>query len=111
VGFLLSEQVNMSEASKTPPETARKAVAMALQRLQQPGTAAAVAVAMGTSEATISRIRNERMEEVFTFISHLGLKVVPAEQRCVDREAYDFLVRTHQRIMEKHPDLIFGAQE
>jgi hypothetical protein len=54
----------MTEASAPTPATARKGVQLALQRLQEPGKAGAVAVAMGVSDSTISRIKTERMEEV-----------------------------------------------
>lgn len=80
---------------------------LALQRLQEPGKAGAVAVAMGVSDSTISRIKTERMEEVLTLLSHLGLKVVPADYKCVNPDAYAFLTRTHERVMREAPQLIW----
>lgn len=97
----------MSEASPTPHETARKGVSLAFQRLQEPGKAGAVAVVMGVSDSTISRIKTERMEEVVSFLAHLGLKVVPTEFKCVNPEAYGFLTATHEKVMRVAPHLIW----
>lgn len=66
---------------------------------------------MGISDATASRIKTERMEEVIGFLSHLGLKVVPAEFKCVNPEAYAFLTSTHERVMQKAPHLIWEQEE
>lgn len=99
----------MTELSATPPERARKAVQLALQRLQEPGTGIAVAAAMGVSESTVSRIKTERLEEVALFLACLGLKVVPAEFKCVDPAAYAFLTATHEKVMRRAPQLIWEA--
>lgn len=101
----------MSASSPTPVERTRKAMQLALQRLQEPGTAGAVAAAMGVSESTVSRIKTERMEEVIAFLAHLGLKVVPAEFKCVDPSAYEFLTRAHERVMKAAPHLIWEQDE
>jgi hypothetical protein len=101
----------MEASSRTPSETARKGVQLALQRLQEPGKAGAVAAAMGCSDSTVSRIKTERMEEVVTFLAFLGLKVVPTEFKCVDPAAYHFLTTTHQRVMQRAPDLIWEQEE
>jgi hypothetical protein len=101
----------MTVLSLSPAETARKGVQAALQRLQEPGTGISVAAAMGVSESTISRLKTERMEEVVTLLAHLGLKVVPTDFRCVNPEAYAFLVQSHQRVMAKAPQLIWEQDE
>lgn len=101
---------SMPPVSKTPAETARKGVQLALQALQEPGKAGAVAAAMGVSDSTISRIKTERLEEVVMVLAHLGLKVVPAEFKCVDPAAYTFLTTTHQRVMQKAPQLIWEQE-
>ncbi|CAN5715078.1 hypothetical protein BH10PSE18_BH10PSE18_08070 [soil metagenome] len=49
---------------------------------------------MGLSESTISRIKNERLDEVLLFLAHLGIKCVPTSYRCIDErtfEAYQIL--------------------
>lgn len=100
----------MTPLSLPPVERARKGAALALQALQEPGTAKAVAVAMGAGESTVSRLKNEHMEPVLLLLAHLGLKVVPAEHTCVSRETYEFLTRTHQRVMAQAPQLIWDAE-
>lgn len=101
----------MPTLSRTPAETARNGARLALQRLQEPGRAVAVAAAMGISESTVSRLKNERMEEVVLMLAHLGLKLVPSEFRCVDPAAYTFLTNTTQRVMAKNPELIWESDE
>jgi len=82
-----------------------------LQRMQDAGIGAQVAVAMGVSEATVSRIKNERVEEVLLFLAHIGLKIVPTSYKCVDKETYDFLTLTHQRIMRVAPQLVWDTDD
>lgn len=65
---------------------------------------------MGVSEATVSRLKNERMAEVLQMLAHLGLKVVPADHTCVSRETYEFLTRTHLRVVQQAPELIWDAE-
>ncbi|MBT9467201.1 CII family transcriptional regulator [Hydrogenophaga sp.] len=96
----------MSE--KTPSERAQQAQTLVLQRLAAT-TQASVAVAMGNSEATVNRIKTERLEDVLLLMAHLGLKVVPAEFKCVDPEAYAFLTKTHERVMRVSPQLIWDV--
>lgn len=101
----------MPSSSLNPIERARKGASLALQALQNPGKAGALAVAMGVSDATISRIKNERLDEVLLMLAHLGLKVVPADNRCVDASTYAFLTATHQRVMQRAPELIWDADD
>jgi len=84
---------------------------LALQALQEPGKASSVATAMGVSDSTISRIKTERMEEVLVVLAHLGLKVVPAEYKCVQPEAHAFLTQTFERVQARAPHLIWEADE
>lgn len=81
-----------------------------MQAMQEPGKAGAIAVTMGLSDSTISRIKNERLEEVLTILAHLGLKVVPVDAHCVSRETYEFLTRAHARVMAKAPELIWDEE-
>lgn len=83
---------------------------LVLQRLESLGTGAQTAVSMGVSEATISRIKNERAEEVLLLLAHLGLKLVPADYKCVDPATYEFLTATHQRVMSRAPELIWDVE-
>ena len=99
----------MAAVSSPPAERACKTVQLVLQRLQEPGRAVALATSMGVSESTVSRIKNERLEEVALMLAHLGLKVVPSEFKCVDAQAYVFLTQTHEKVMRVAPHLIWEA--
>lgn len=101
----------MASASGQLLDRARKGVSLVLHALQEPGKAGALAVAMGVSDATISRIKNERLEEAATLCAHLGIKWVPAAHTCVARETYDFLTVTHARVMRQAPQLIWDNDE
>ena len=94
----------------SPDERTKKAQSLVLQRLAG-STQVAMSAAMGVSESTINRIKTERLEEVLSLISHLGLKVVPADFKCVDAAAYAFLTATHERVMKKAPELIWEHDE
>ena len=89
----------MSQSSPTPLERARKGMQLALRALQEPGKAGALAVSMGLSDSTISRIKTERMEEVILFLAHLGLKVAPSEYRCVDPKTFNAFEVLYERAM------------
>lgn len=94
----------------SPWDRARKAQALVLQRLAD-RTQTQAAADMKVSETTMNRIKTERLEEVLLLISHLGLKVVPADFVCVDGAAYAFLTTTHERVMKKAPELIWEQEE
>lgn len=89
----------MSELSISPAERARKAYTRVLSALQRPGTQVAIAAVLGQSEATVSRIKNERLEESLAFLYALGFKVVPAEMTCVQPEALAFMRQTTARVL------------
>lgn len=95
---------------KSPADRAKQAHSLALQRLAAV-TQTAVSTAMGTSESTINRIKTERLEEVLLMLAHLGLKVVPADFKCVNPEAYAFLTTTHERVMRTAPQLIWDTEQ
>lgn len=99
----------MAPSCVTPTERARKGATLVLQRLQEPGTQSALAVAMGCSEAQVSRIKNAHLDEVLLFLAHLGIKLVPVDHTCVAKETYEFLTRTHARVMQQAPQLIWEA--
>jgi len=74
-----------------PAEKARAAHSRVLQRLGMPGTATALAVALGTSDSTISQLKNERLEDVMGMLYALGYKVVSADRVCVQRDELQML--------------------
>lgn len=81
----------MSELCTPAHERARKAHAAVLAALQAPGTQVAIAAALGTSESTISRIKNERLAEVLTFLYASGFKLVRQGAVCITPEAFESL--------------------
>lgn len=83
----------------------RKTVSILLQRLAPVGTQASLAVAMGVSEATISR-NKEHIEPLALMLAHLGLKVVPAEKVCVSADELKFLRNTYAVVQAHAPHLL-----
>lgn len=85
-------------------------MSLVLSRLQEAGRAVSVASAMGISEATVSRIKNDRLEETMLFLAHLGIKCVPAEFRCVDPERMAaFSVLFDAAMAQRRPsELVWG---
>lgn len=79
----------MDTLSASPNERARKSHAAVLQALAPQGTQAAIAVAMGVSEAQISRMKNEQLEHICLLLAYAGMKVVSSDKVCVNREAYE----------------------
>lgn len=91
----------MSQSLPTPTERARKGMQFVLQALQEPGKAGALAVAMGLSDSTVSRVKNERAEEVILFLAYLGLKVVPSEYRYVDLKTFTAIEVVYEKAMSR----------
>ncbi len=87
------------ELSISPSEKARKAHARVLQAMQEPGTQRSIAHAMGTSEATVSRIKTEKLQDALALIYQLGFKVVEADRVCVQREALEFMRQAALRML------------
>jgi hypothetical protein len=67
--------------------------------MQGPGTQKAIAHALGTSEATVSRIKTEKLEDALALIYQLGFKVVEADRVCVQREALEFMRQATLRVL------------
>lgn len=99
----------MAEASMTPQEKTRKALARVLQAMQTPGKGGAIAVQMGVSDSTVSRIKSEQLEGCLALLYALGFKVVDGSAHCVDAETYAFLTRSHARVMARAPELIWES--
>lgn len=89
----------MSPSSMSPAERARKGVGLVLQQMQPAGKATAMAAAMGMSDAAVSRIKNERLEEVVLFLAHAGIKLVPCEFVCVNAESYQAMTHIASKAM------------
>lgn len=54
--------------------------------MQDSGTQRNVAQVLGVSEATVSRIKTEKLEDAITLLYHLGFKVVPQDMKCYPAE-------------------------
>lgn len=81
-------EMSMSELSLTPTERARKAYSEFLNAMKPVGTAQKIAELMGTSETTISNIKNQKVEDALYLLYQLGYKLVPADKVCVSRDMY-----------------------
>lgn len=78
----------MSVSLPSPSERARKSQLSVLRALQEPGRAVAIATAMGASESTVSRLKNDHLETFCLLLAHAGLKVVPSDFQCVDSKTF-----------------------
>lgn len=90
----------------SPRDLAQRGHSLALRRLSEL-KATHVAEAMGTSDAAISKLKNEHLEQSIALLAHLGLKVVDASAKCMPRDAFEFLTATHQRVMARVPHVIW----
>lgn len=90
----------MSLLSCPASERARKAHCRVLQAMQDPGTQRNLAQVMGVSEATISRVKSEKLEDSLALLYQLGFKVVHHDQHCVPADylqALQVMAREHMR--------------
>ncbi len=81
-------------------ERSRKAYSRVLQALQEPGTARNLAQVMGVSEATISRVKTEKLEDALALVYQLGFKVVEQDRNCVPADylaALQVMAREHMK--------------
>lgn len=98
----------MSPVLPTVADRSRKMVATVLQRLQEPGRQVSIASAMGVSESTVSRLKNEHLESLCELLAHAGLKIVPVEMQCFPRERINALItfaKDHLDQVENADDL------
>lgn len=87
----------MAALNPVPDEIARKIVKEVFQRLSSVGQVR-VAEALGVSEATVSRLK-EQMPQFAGMLSKLGLKVVPVEMRCYDEKTLASILQLAQQRM------------
>lgn len=78
---------------------ARKNYAVLMQRLASIGNAP-VALAVGCDEATISRMKPEKFEQLCQILAVLDLKVVPTEMRCFNEKDIEAIFHQARRWME-----------
>lgn len=89
----------MTASSSTPPERARKITSTVLQATQRDATQVAIAAAMGVSESTVSRLLSDHLDKLALVLAHAGLKVVPTDHVCVNRESYQALSHIASKAM------------
>lgn len=78
--------------------------------MQEPGTQRNLAQILGTSEATVSRIKTEKLEDAISLMVHLGFKVVPADMRCYPAEYVQALhTMAKMQIQSAAPSLEWDA--
>lgn len=77
-------------------ERARNAKSRVLAALKDPGSQVAIAASMGVSEATVTRIKNDRLDECLAFLYTAGFKVVPQESVSVDPSRLDTILTAAQ---------------
>jgi hypothetical protein len=90
----------MAESCQADPVLARKSLAAILQALASAGQKP-VADALGVSEATVSRMKGEWLENFTALLGALNLKVIPAEHKCYAPEYIDHLHYFAKRGMEQ----------
>jgi len=91
----------MSTTQLSQEETvrARKNYAVLMQRLASVGNGP-VALAVGCDEATISRMKPEKFEQLCQILAVLNLKVVPGEMRCFNERDIEMFIHGSKRWME-----------
>ena len=88
----------MTEASPSPIEKSRKAYSALLQALSDGGKQGAIAVALGVSDSTVSRIKTDKVEDALALLYLAGFKVVPQDVKCYRAdyvEALHTMARMH----------------
>jgi hypothetical protein len=101
----------MSAVSPPSPERARKIVSIVLGRVKEAESQASIAAAVRKSEATITRLIGDHLDTFGDVLACLNLKVVPADHKCLDADAYAFLTKTHAKVLRAAPELIWEQDE
>lgn len=100
----------MSASSSTVQERARKTQVTILRALQEPGRQVALATSMGISESTVSRMKNDQLEQFSELLAHLGLKVVNQEMQCFPPDQIQALLtlsKVHLASIERPDQLVW----
>lgn len=93
----------MREVCMPAPERARKIVQVVLKRLSEERQSE-IAAALGVSEATISRAKNDHLELFARILAQAGLKVVPVEACIVDERKLAALGELLSSALAKNPN-------
>ncbi len=102
----------MSEVSSSASDTSRKIERAILHALADHGQAHAAAV-MGVSESSVSRMKDDQIEALSRLLAAIGLKVVPAQYKCLDPIKAQAMVTLYEAAMRRitNPvELLFGDE-
>ncbi|WP_137971988.1 CII family transcriptional regulator [Pseudomonas sp. F(2018)] len=91
--------MNTEQLSQEQTVRARKNYAVLMQRLASIGNAP-VALAVGCDEATISRMKPEKFEQLCQILAVLDLKVVPSTMKCFDERDIETILHQAKRWMD-----------
>ncbi len=103
----------MPEVSAAITDTSRKIERTILQALAEKGQAHA-ATLMGASESAVSRMKDGQLEALSKLLAAIGLKVVPAQYKCLDPIKAQAMVTLYEAAMQRitNPvELLFGDEE
>lgn len=102
----------MSEVSSSASDTSCKIERAILHALADHGQAHAAAV-MGVSESSVSRMKDGQIEAMSRLLAAIGLKVVPAQYKCLDPIKAQAMVTLYEAAMQRitNPvELLFGDE-
>ena len=103
--FVVPAGVGVSASLLPVIERSRKTASIVLQRWQEVGKQSAMAVAMGCSDSTLSRLKDQ-VESFSTVLSHLGLKCVPVEYQCTHPGELSYLRQLRRRVEDHAAHLL-----
>lgn len=103
----------MGELSASGIEKARKAYARVLQAFADTGRATAIAAQLGVSDSTVSRYKNDKLEDAITLIYLAGFKIVDSHAVTVDVDELKGFRMQSMRLMayENRHGQIEGEEE
>jgi len=90
----------MNEVCASVNEMARKSERQILVALSELGQSK-VAVLAGTSESTLSRMKDGQIDAICKLIAACGLKVVPARYKCLDPAKALAMVTLYEAAMQR----------
>lgn len=102
----------MPVVSSAVVDTSRKIERTILQALAERGQAHAAGL-MGVSESNVSRLKDGQLENFSKLLAVIGLKVVPAQYKCLDPIKAQAMVTLYEAAMQRisNPvELLFGDE-
>jgi len=102
----------MSEVSAAQLDCARKIHTQILKALSTVGQVE-IAARTGSSESTISRLKDGQLDLLSNVLAAAGLKVVPAQYKCIDPAIAQAMMLMYQSAMkhiENPASLLWGDE-